>query len=358
MTLDIRDWRKIDAPWLSAALARRGIDAKVKDFTTRPVGTGQIGDCVRFTLTYDSAPADAPTTLVGKFPADGEASRATGVALWNYYREVKFYNELQATARIATPTCYFADVNEESHDFVLIMGDLSPAEQGDQLAGVTLDQAKLVAAESAKLNAAYWNDDSLNERPWVMETENAPQSVPPEMFPVVWDQFVERYGDRVSDAARHIGKHLSTSMEAYGELRHGSPRALIHADFRPDNMMFASDKGGAPITVVDWQCFAYGPPAADLGYFVAGALTAEERRTHGDEIIALYKAELARQGVADYADDMLQKHYVIGAYQLFLTAYFAAVMVTQTERGDNMFFRMLNGGVDLITDHGAEDWLA
>lgn len=357
MALDIRDWRKIDAPWLSEALARRGIDATVKDFITKPVGTGQIGDCVRFTLTYETASPDAPTTVVGKFPSDGEESRATGIALWNYLREVKFYNELQARARIATPTCYFADVNEETHDFVLIMGDLSPAEQGDQLAGVTLEQTRLVAAEAARLHAAYWNDASLNDKPWVMETDNAPQSIPPEMFPLIWDQFVERYGDRVTQDARNIGKRLSTNMEAYGELRHGGARTLIHSDFRPDNMLFASEKGGAPITVVDWQSFAYGPPAADLGYFVAGALTPEQRRTHEDEIIALYKAELAAQGIPDYPDEELRRHYVLGAYQLFLTAYFAAVVVTQTQRGDDMFFRMLNGGVDLILDNGAENLL-
>ena len=32
------------------------------------------------------------------------------------------------------------------------------------------------------------------------------------------------------------------------------------------------------------------------------------------------------------------------------------MLVTQTARGDDMFFRMLNGAVDLISDHDALDW--
>lgn len=357
MTLDIRDWRAIDETWLAAALANKGIDAKISGFTTKPVGTGQIGDCIRFSLDYASAPDNAPKTLVGKFPSDGEASRATGKALWNYYREVKFYNELQSKARIATPNCYFADIEEDSHDFVLIMDDLSPAEQGDQLVGVTLEQTRLVATEAAKLHAAYWNDDTLNNHPWVQETDNAPTVLPAEIFPDLWQQFVDRYGDRVSKEARHIGELLSASRANDYNLRSG-PRTLIHSDFRPDNMLFATPAGGAPITVVDWQSFAYGPAAADLGYFVAGALSAPERRTHEKEIIDLYLSQLREQGVESYPEDVLKRHYVAGAYQLILTAYVAAVLVTQTQRGDDMFFRMLNGGVDLIMDHDAQDWLA
>ena len=66
---DIRDWKEIDADWLTAALRDGGVDAKVRSFEAGKVGTGQIGDCVRFKLDYESAAPDAPKTLVGKFPA-------------------------------------------------------------------------------------------------------------------------------------------------------------------------------------------------------------------------------------------------------------------------------------------------
>ncbi len=354
---DIRDWRSIDAAWLSAVLAHAGCAARVASFTADPVGTGQIGDCVRFSLRYETGAPDAPASLVGKFPAEGEQSRATGIALGNYYREVRFYQHLQHKARIATPRCFFTDVNEDTHDFVLMMEDAFPAVQGDQLAGVTLDQVHAVLPEAARLHAAFWNDESLEAYPWVGGTRHAPEPVTPDMIAGMWPAFVERYNARISPRARALGDAISAGRERDLEIRSGT-RSLIHADFRPDNMLFATPAGGRPVTVVDWQSFSFGPPACDVGYFLAGAITPEERRSHEHDLLALYARELMVQGAGPYDQEELIRHYIAGAAQLFVTAYFAAVVVTRTDRGDDMFFRMLNGAVDLIHDWQAQSWYA
>ncbi|MBI1187086.1 MAG: phosphotransferase [Alphaproteobacteria bacterium] len=355
MTIDIRDWKAIDAAWLTGALAAGGVAAAVSGFTARKVGTGQIGDCVRFNLTYAHDAPDAPRTLVGKFPAEGAESRATGIALGNYHREIRFYQVLQSRARIATPRCWLAEIDEASHDFVLIMSDLAPAEQGDQLAGVSLDQARLVLDEAAKLHAAFWNDDALDSYAWVNGTRDAPNPVQPELVAGLWAAFKARYGDRVTIAAQRIGDAMSSQLHKYDALRQG-PRCLVHCDFRPDNMLFATDAGGAPATVVDWQSFGYGPAASDIGYFIAGALDPAVRRAHEQDLLAGYIAALEREGAGAYSADVVKRHYVAGAFQHFLTAFFAAMVVTQTPRGDDMFFKMLNGAVDLIADHNALDW--
>jgi hypothetical protein len=91
---DIRRPAAVDAAWLTAVLQQGGVDAAVRDFTAANVGTGQIGESVRFVLDYARAGDDAPASLVGKFPSSGEQSRSTGVALGNYIREVRFYQQL------------------------------------------------------------------------------------------------------------------------------------------------------------------------------------------------------------------------------------------------------------------------
>jgi len=176
---DIRRPGAVDAAWLTAVLQQGGVDAVVKSFTAKGVGTGQIGDSVRFKLDYARRGDDAPASLVGKFPAAGEQSRATGVALGNYIREVRFYQQLAPTALIHTPRCYFTDVDEATSEFVLMMEDLAPAEQGDQLAGVSLDQARLAVVEAAKLHASHWGDESLDDLPWVSGSKAAPASLAP-----------------------------------------------------------------------------------------------------------------------------------------------------------------------------------
>ena len=313
MAPDIRDWRDIDASWLTAALATSGIDASVRAFNTKQVGTGQIGDCVRFELDYSAASPEAPRSVVGKFPSDSEESRQTGITLGNYYREVKFYQILQQRARIATPRCYFTDVEEETHNFVLIMEDLAPAEQGDQLDGIDLATTKRVLIEAAKLHAAFWEDDTLDEYAWVGGSKHAVNPVQPELVAGLWAGFVERYGSRVSKTARHIGDTMCANFGMYDAIRKG-PRTLVHADYRPDNMLFATPAGGRAVAIVDWQSFGYGPGAADIGYCIAGALPVELRRAHEAELLATYTEELTRQGAGPYPRDDLMRHYVGGAF--------------------------------------------
>ncbi len=355
MTPDIRNWKDIDAAWLSAALQAGGIDATIARFEAGRVGTGQIGDCVRFRLEYSDAAPNAPSTMVGKFPAEGAESRAAGVQLGNYHREVKFYQLLQPGARISTPHCYFTDVDEDTHDFVLMMQDMSPAEQGDQLAGVSLQELNHVLKEAAKLHSAFWQDDTLDQHAWVSGTTNAPNPIEPAVVAGLWDGFKARYGNRITPLAMHVGDTMSRNLEAYEGLRSG-PRCLIHSDFRPDNMLFDLSDTDKPVTVVDWQSFGYGAGGADVGYFIAGAIDPETRRTRESELIDLYLSDMSQLGVSNYARTDFMRHYVAGAYQHFLTAFFAAMLVTQTERGDDMFFRMIEGAVDLISDHDALDW--
>jgi hypothetical protein len=350
---DIRRPGDIDAGWLTAVLQQAGVDAVVRGFTAVNVGTGQIGESVRFTLDYARSPDGAPRSLVGKFPSSGEASRSTGVALGNYIREVRFYQQLAPTALIHTPRCYFTDVDEATSEFVLMMEDLAPAEQGDQLNGVSLDQARLVVIEAAKLHASHWGDDSLDELPWVSNAKAAPPSVATDdMVAALWQGFKERYGPRLLSHWIEAGDWLSTHYFAVAA-RHDGPRCLTHNDYRPDNMMFASAHGGHPVTVLDWQSFAYGAGPTDVAYFLAGALPAATRRAHEPELLDLYHRTLTGLGVTGYARDDLRRHYGQGGYLLFLTAFFASMIVTQTERGDDMFMRMLGGAADHMLDHGA-----
>jgi hypothetical protein len=349
---EIRPPAAVDGPWLTAVLREAGLDAVVSGVRAEPVGTGQIGDSVRFHLDYGRRGPGAPTSVVGKFPAAGPESRATGHALGNYLREVRFYQELAPRALVRTPRCYFADVDEATSDFVLIMEDLAPAEQGDQLAGVTLDQARLVVVEAARLHASHWADDRLDTLPWVSGSRAAPPSMATdETVIALWGAFKDRYGPRLKADWVEVGDWLCRDFTSFGAA-HDGPRCLTHNDFRPDNMMFGTARGGHAVTVLDWQSFAYGAGATDLAYFLAGALPPEVLKAHEPELLELYLRTLQSLGVSDYPLADLQRHYGRGAYLLFGTAFFAAMIVTQTERGDRMFLQMLGSAADHLHRHG------
>lgn len=349
---DIRRPKDIDAPWLTAVLREGGVDADVKGFTAKNVGTGQIGESVRFVLDYARGDDGAPRSIVGKFPSPGDESRSAGVSLGNYWREVNFYRHLAAGALISMPKCYFTDVDDGTHEFVLMMEDLGPAEQGDQLKGVSIETAGIVIDEAAKLHASHWKDDGLDQYPWVNNTTHAARPVTPELVAMLWQGFTVKYADRLTPEARHVGQTMVTTFDV-NRMRNDRPRCLTHNDFRPDNMMFATPAGGKTITVLDWQSIGYGTGATDVAYFLGGAITPDERRTHESALLDRYHAGLVALGVRDYSRDDLLTDYAAGSFQLFLTAFFAAMVVTQTARGDDMFFCMLNGATAQIMDHEA-----
>lgn len=350
---DIRRPEAIDAAWLTRALQASGVDAVVSDFAAAPVGTGQIGDSVRFRLQYARGGDEAPISVVGKFPSADPISFNTGVMLGNYTREVMFYRHLADSALIRTPHCLLADVEPNSGEFVLLMEDLAPAEQGDQLRGVSLEQALRVIDEAARLHASHWEDDALDDLPWVSGSRAAPPSAAtPEMVQALWGGFRDRYKESLQPDWIEIGERLATRFGALGELHRG-PRCLTHNDFRPDNMMFGSAGGGINVTTLDWQSFAYGSGAQDVAYFLAGGVSPELRRHHESQFLDRYLLGLRAHGVSNYGRDDLARDYAHGAFLLFLTAFFAAMVVKQTARGDAMFIQMLGGASRHILDHDA-----
>jgi hypothetical protein len=118
-------------------------------------------------------------------------------------------------------------------------------------------------------------------------------------------------------------------------------------------MIFATPRGGAPVTVLDWQSFAYGVGATDVAYFLAGALPPEVRRAAEPELLGLYHRTLTSEGVSGYGESELARDYGRGGYLLFLTAFFAAMIVTRTPRGDDMFMQMLGSAAEHMIEHGA-----
>ncbi len=100
----------ITADWWNATLGR------VPDrWRWEPIGTGQVGDSVRFTL--DFAGEARPVTLAGKFAAADPNSRGTAAMLGLYTKEVRFYRELAPQLPIRTPNTLFAEIAEDGASF-------------------------------------------------------------------------------------------------------------------------------------------------------------------------------------------------------------------------------------------------
>lgn len=351
-------WRPehLSARWLTEVLRGAGVlgTGRVVDFGAEPLGTGQMADSARVTLTYASAPSDAPATVVGKFTAADHTSRSTALALRTSEVEVRFYQQVAATVGTRTPHCYFADVDSSTAAFVLVLEDFAEARVGDQLAGCDPDEAALAMAEMAALHAPRWDDPALAGLEWLTRDERDPVAGE-ELLPVLFAGFVDRYGNALPDSVVAVGEHLMARIGSYLRLRPG-PRTVQHADFRLDNLLFGAD-GGTRVGVVDWQTVRLGPGAADVSYFLGAGLSPEARRAHEDALLREYHGRLCSAGVAGYSFDQLMTDYRRYAYAGYIMAMGASMLVERTERGDDMFLAMARRHAIQVEDLGSETLL-
>ncbi|HEY1449368.1 MAG TPA: hypothetical protein VGF47_00340, partial [Solirubrobacteraceae bacterium] len=113
----IRTLDDLDEDWLTAALDV----GPVASFSAESIGTGQMSESHRVTLTYDDPEAQrsGPATIVLKLAASDTASRATGIGLGIYAREVRFYDELAPRIGGPLPACAVALFDESQGWFTL-----------------------------------------------------------------------------------------------------------------------------------------------------------------------------------------------------------------------------------------------
>ncbi len=332
---------EIDPDWLTTVLRHSGAleEGHVTALTLEDVGTGQVGRNVRFTLTLEGAPPGAPASVVGKFPSDDPVSRATGVMQGNYDREVRFYRELVQTVDIQTPRCFHAAFDAATSDFVLLFEDLAPAVQGDQITGCSLDESALALSQLAGLHAPRWQDPALADASWMDRPEGG-EALLQAMYLGFVGGFVERYGARLDDDAIALIEAFGPRAEAWASAGKAGPVAVVHGDYRLDNMMFGTEAGGYPLAVVDWQTPARGHPAADASYFLGAGLPVEARREHEHDLLGHYHAELLARGVSGYDFEACWRDYRFFAFSGVVMAVIASMIVGQSDRGDAMFLAM------------------
>lgn len=347
---EVTDVAAVDAAWMTRALDEAGVarGAAVTAVDARPIGTGQVAENVRFALTWSATDdgAERPTSVVAKVPSTDPVSLQGAAATNTYVREVGFYRDLQRSLPVPTPVVLRIEEQLADHRFLLLMEDVAPAEQGDQLAGCGLDRAELAIDAAAALHAATWDRAAeLVELSWVdLPTPESGERLVG-LYEMLFPVFAEWYSDRLTadqlDLGRWIGEHVADLIER----RLGSPLCLAHGDFRLDNMLFATGPGIRPLTVVDWQTAQLGSGPADVAYFVGAGLLPADRRRHEDGLIDRYHRQLVADGVGVERDDVVDG-YKVGTMTGYFMAVVASQLVVRTERGDDMFMAMATRHAD------------
>jgi Ecdysteroid kinase-like family len=355
----------LDRAWLQEMFSLnglRGASVTIAAFEQKRIGTGQIGQNVRITFTYDSAAeataAGAPSTLVAKFVSSDDASRGAGLALGNYEREVDFYRDFAPVLRTGTGNippmnvarCWAAEFGAEAQTTILVLDDLAPAEQGDQIAGCRVDDARTAVTQAAILHATFWESPLLASTAWLKDPLDPERAAMLDgMLGMFWPAFKDRYADRLTEDMCTLGDRIAATASRWVLARTG-PYTLTHGDYRLDNLLYSpasansansadGDNRGSAVAV-DWQTPAIGLGGVDIGYFVGAGLLAEDRRAHERDLVKQWHDDLCTYGVANYSLDAAWDDYRHGQFSGFIVAVVASMITERTERGDEMFWAM------------------
>jgi hypothetical protein len=333
----------VTAAWLGSALG-----AEVREVDVTPIGTGQTGATYRISATYATDQSGLPATFAIKLPAQDDAVRER-VSL-GYRSEVEFYTVVADRVHIPVPRCFYNDITSDGVDFALLLADMAPAVQGDQIAGCTARDAVLAVEALAGLHGPSWCDSQwlgLSSISMPKPGDEAAAKGLGDVARMAADITIDKLGERMSAEDRET---LTESMGLATSwlLAEVNRFALMHGDYRLDNMLFDRDR--THVTVVDWQTMGIGLPARDLAYFSATSLVPEIRTAIEQDLVRRYHHALMGYGVRDYDVDACWRDYRLGVVQAPLITTLGFAFAASTERGDEMILTMLHRGCRAIRE--------
>ena len=109
---------------------------------------------------------------------------------------------------------------------------------------------------------------------------------------------VLRWGSRVGPHTRGILQALCAG-----------PQTICHADFRSENMFFATTAAQPDFAIIDWQSITKSSGAQDLSYFLTQSVQVGVRQQHERDLLARYLDGLRRGGVQHYSAEHLLTDY-------------------------------------------------
>lgn len=339
----------VTAAWMSEIL-----DADVRTVHHDRIGDGLVGLNLRVALDLADSDSSLPTSVVIKLPSLDETSRATGIGLRNYEREVKFYEHIASTVDIRVPHCWHGEWDETTGDFALVLEDMAPAEQGNQITGCDVVTARNAVTELAKLHGPRWNDPTLDDHEFLGRRSGPDDIAQLEgLWQIFFPGFLATYEKHLSSEATALVTEFGQYIGPWMDARSG-PVTVTHGDYRLDNLLFESAAGGPPVTAVDWQTPGHGTPIADLAYFCGAGLLPEDRREAEAGLLDDYVASLGGYGV-DVDRSWVWDEYRREAFAGVIMAVVASQVVGGSDRSESMFAAMATRHLQHALDLDALD---
>lgn len=279
-------WEDFTPEWVSAALAARYPKVKVKAVrvAARDDGTNRRA---RLGLVYGKHPG--PRTLFLK--THNTAHRSVHLRNGNLFNEARLF-AAGIALEVEHPLVYKSIVDWYGANFLLVMEDLVDrgADPRDSTRPLTIDQAAQGLRGLARLHGRYWGF-SRKTHPklhWVKTWEPADgwRTGLARRIPVGLQRAA---GTLPVAVAKCTADEIVDYWSRYVSTLSQGPVTLLHGDAHIGNTYVLPN---GDIGFLDWQVVRRGGWSQDVGYFLIGSLTEDDRRRSERELIECYREAL------------------------------------------------------------------
>ncbi|OLT27509.1 aminoglycoside phosphotransferase [Actinomadura sp. CNU-125] len=291
---------------MTAALADHHPGAVVGGVTllTRDDGTNRRA---RFALTYTTG--SGPERVFLK--AEGE-HREVHSRNGNLFNESDLYDS-HVPLPLDHPLVYKVITDRPRLDYVIVMEDVTArgAAPRNATRPLTVDQVANGLRGLARLHSRYWGFPPDPRLDWVKTW--APTEGFQSGLRAHTPKGLARGAAHVpSEVAAHGAEGIVDLWADFVSTLHREPTTLLHADAHIGNTYVLPDDD---VGFLDWQVVRRGNWSQDVGYFLIGALTTEDRRRHESDLLADYRTALDVE-TRPSADDARLRYRASAAYGL------------------------------------------
>lgn len=295
----------------------RIVDAALSSDDEQPVSTARR---IAVEVVYGpGASSQWPTRLIVKVARPGLGD----IPL--YDNEVNLYAYLGDELPVRTPRCLGAYRDAPSSSFGLVLEDLRTAGASfpSVLTPTSVAQLQALLDQLAALHAAYWQSPRFEaDMAWlhphtsgpIHELFNDDAGVP---MLVNWEvqsrHFKRELVESVGESAESLRHKVVVAQRHQATL----PATLVHGDTHVGNTYRLPDERAG---ILDWQLAARGFCMHDVAYIIITGLSVQDRRAYEQQLIAHYRGQLVRAGVAEAPslDDLYQEYRYAAAWCLYV----------------------------------------
>ncbi|KAF4473052.1 aminoglycoside phosphotransferase [Fusarium albosuccineum] len=296
---------QVTASWLSEVLGQ-----KIKSIDLTNSILNATASKLFVTIEYDDEGDETSrpshVCLKGGFnPAMLAIEGYREILVTMFTREAKFFNLVAPKLHnISLPKVWWAGSNSEQA--ILVMEDLNHGgfTFGNPEYDWSVERVKLGIEQLAALHASTWGY-SMEDHPWLKPAYEHVMIG----LTMMWDNQVLG-ADRppCPDIIKGSRERTVGAMKKHFATKNPKFICLLHGDPHTGNTYL--DKEGNP-RFLDWQTLHIGSAFHDFAYFVVGALSIENRRTHEMDLLGHYLESLARFGGPTFSaqDEDVRREY-------------------------------------------------